>query len=123
MNPCGGLTMPSLIAGLLLMPPLSVTPAGKTVVDTQASLANWEVFSRHKNDTECRKHRDDLRSQLEKAIESSKESSLSPLKTPDKKSKAPEKKGEAFATLKQRATAARCVASNDPLLRAAASSP
>ena len=131
MKPCGALSLAGLIAWLLLMPPLAVTPAGKTVVDAKASLPNWEVFSRHKSDAECRKHRDDLRSQLQKAIDSSKESGVAPTNTPGqagakpagKGGKTPNKSAEAFATLTQRATAARCVASDDPQLRTPAASP
>jgi len=113
---CGGLTAASLIAWLLLMPPFSVTPAGKTFVDSGAPLSGWEVFSQHANDAECRKHRDELRIQLDKALSSTKASDV---KTPDKKhaGKAPSKSQEVFATLRERAGAARCVNADDARLR------
>ena len=81
---CGRLGAASLIAWLLLMPPFSVTPAGKTFVDTHAALSRWEVLSRHASDTECLKHRDDLRAQLEKAAESKVDSGDGSSKTPPK---------------------------------------
>jgi hypothetical protein len=96
------------------MPPFSVNPAGKTVVDTQASLPHWEVLSSHASDTECRKHRDALRAQLEKATDSQMDTGEGSIKPGDKTNgKAADKRKEVFATLKQRAAAARCVASND----------
>lgn len=45
MQPCAHLGAASLIAWLLLMPPFSVNPAGKTFVDTHASLSRWEVLA------------------------------------------------------------------------------
>jgi hypothetical protein len=121
---CGHLGAASLIAWLLLMPPFAIAPGGKTFVDTQASLPKWEVFSRHATDTECRKHRDALRAQLEKATESQIDAGADSGKTAQKTaSKASDKPKQVFATLKQRAAAARCVASNDPRLVAPIPSP
>ena len=123
-QPCGHLGAASLIAWLLLMPPFAIAPGGKTVVDTQASLPKWEVFSRHASDTECRKHRDALRAQLEKATESQTDAGAGPGKTAQKTAtKAADKPKEIFATLKQRAAAARCVASTDARLVAPLASP
>jgi hypothetical protein len=101
MKNCRALSLASLLGWLLLMPPFSVTPAGKTFVDTKAALDRWEVFSEHPSATECRKHRDDLRAQLEKSTAAEKD---------------PDKSKQAFATLKERAASARCVASDDPKL-------
>lgn len=123
-QPCGRVGAASLIAWLLLMPPFSVTPAGKTFVDTQAAVNRWEVLSRHASDTECLKHRDDLRAQLEKAAESKTDSSDASGKSQQQTTtKAAAKRQEVFATLKQRAAAARCVASTDARLVAPAPSP
>ncbi len=117
MQPCAHLGAASLIAWLLLMPPFSVNPAGKTFVDTHASLSRWEVLSRHASDTECRQHRDALRAQLEKAAEAQVDEGEGSAKTPQKTTgKAADKRKEIFASLKQRAAAARCVASNDARL-------
>ncbi len=107
----------SLVAWLLLMPPFSVTPEGKTFVDTEAPISNWETFSSHPSDTECRKHRDKLREELERAAASNRE----------EVNKGSNKKGDksqvAFATLRERADAARCVSSRDIRLRAPSASP
>ncbi|MGO9059952.1 MAG: hypothetical protein ACLQU2_21610 [Candidatus Binataceae bacterium] len=113
---CGGLIAASLIGWLLLMPPFSVTPAGKTFVDSGAPLSSWEVFSHHATDAECRKHRDELRIQLDQAVSSAKPSNS---KTSDKQhaGKALSKSQEVFATLKARAAVARCVDGNDARLR------
>ena len=121
---CGGLIAASLIAWLLLMPPFSVTPAGETFIDSRAPLFSWEVFSQHANDTECRKHRDDLRVQLDKAVASTVPDTGKSDKS-DKKGgvKARTKRQEVFATLKQRAAVARCVDSNDERLRKPAAVP
>jgi len=115
-QPCAHLGAASLIAWLLLMPPFSVNPAGKTFVDTHASLPRWEVLSRHASDTECRKHRDALRAQLEKAAQAQVDAGEGPGKLTEKTGKAADKRKEVFATLKQRAAAARCVTSNDARL-------
>jgi hypothetical protein len=123
---CGGLVAASLIAWLLLMPPFSVTPAGKTFVDSGAPLSEWETFSQHASDTECRKHRDELRVQLDKAVASSPvpadtgKSGKSDKKRADK---ARSKSQEVFATLKRRAAVARCVNSNDARLKKPAAAP
>lgn len=105
----------SLTAWLLLLPPFSVTPAGKNSVDTGAPLSQWEAFSTLPNATECRKHRDSLREQLDKAAASSE-----PVKSTKKKDN---KKQAAFAVLRERAAAARCISADDPRLRAPAASP
>jgi hypothetical protein len=107
---------------LLLMPPFSVTPDGKTFVDTGAPTSKWETFSSHPNDTDCRKHRDQLRAELDKAVASNQ---------PEVKigsgKKGPKKETDegqtAFSTLRKRAEAARCVSSGDVRLRAPAASP
>jgi hypothetical protein len=117
---CGGLNAATLIAWLLLLPPFSVTPAGETYVNPGAPLFSWEVFSRHDNDTECRKHRDDLRVQLDKAVASTVPDTGKSNKS-DKSgkaaAKAPAKSQEVFANLKRRAASARCVNSDDARLR------
>jgi hypothetical protein len=121
---CGGLSAASLIAWLLLMPPFSVTPAGETFVDSGAPLFSWEVFSQHANDTECRKHRDELRVQLDKAVASTVPDTAKSDKSGKKRgSKARTKSQEVFATLKQRAAIARCVDSHDARLRKPAAAP
>src|SRR5579883_2392775 len=111
-----GITAPvfaSLMAWLLLMPPLSVTPAGKTKVDTGASLSNWETVSSHPDAAQCARRRDQLRAQVEKAASENQ---------PGLKSK-PGKDSDsgqvAFAILRQRIAAARCVAGKDPRLHPA----
>jgi hypothetical protein len=115
---CSGVVAAGVLAWLLMMPPFSVTPAGKTFVDTGAPVSRWETFSSHPNDTQCRKHRDELREQLEKAAASHKET----VKKGSDKGSA-EKSQTAFATLRQRAAAARCVSSDDPRLRTPSASP
>jgi hypothetical protein len=121
---CGGLIAASLIAWLLLMPPFSVTPAGETFVDAGGPLYSWEVFSQHATDTECRKHRDDLRAQLDKAVAST-VPDTGKLDKSDKKGggKGRTKSHEVFATLKQRAAIARCVSSKDARLSKPAAAP
>ncbi len=109
-----------LFAWLLLMPPFSVTPAGKTFVDTGAPLYSWETFSSHPNDTECLKRRDKLRDELEKAASSVQPLKKNPGKGSDKDS---DKSQTAFATLRERAGAARCVSSTDQRMRAPAAQP
>jgi hypothetical protein len=111
MTTCGGLAAAGLLAWLLLMPPLSISGAGKTVVNMTAPLSSWEVLSRLPGSDQCRKRRDDLRAQLEKAGTEGADQNGSANAKPSDQSKA------AFATLKERATAARCVADNDPRLR------
>lgn len=127
---CRGVTVAALLAWLLLLPPFSVTPNGKTFIDSGAPLSNWEVFSQHSADAECRKHRDDVRAQLDKAI-----ASVVPDTNQSEKSGKPEKPGkkhkggatakshEVFVTLRQRAAIARCVNSNDKRLRKPEASP
>ena len=112
-----GLYAAGLAAWLLLMPPLSVTHDGKTVVDTGAPISNWETFSKLPNDTECRKHRDKLRQTLAKAAASNGEEVK---KGSDKNG---DKGQTAFATLRERADVARCVSSDDIRLRSPAASP
>jgi hypothetical protein len=123
---CGGLIAASLIAWLLLLPPFSVTPAGETYINSGAPLFSWEVFSQHANDTECRKHRDDLRVQLDKAVASTVPDTGKKDKSDKKsggKASAKSKSQEVFATLKKRAAIARCVDSNDARLRKPAAAP
>ncbi|SRR5579883_2521603 len=106
--------MAALAAWLLLMPPLSVTPAGKTTVDAGAPLSNWETLSTHSSAAECAKRLDQLREQVENAAASIQ---------PAAKGKAARNSDHgqiAFATLKERAAAARCISSTDARLRAAA---
>ena len=104
------------------MPPFSVTPDGKTFVDTQAPISNWETFSRHSNDTECRKHRDQLRAELEKAAPSNQQQVK--IGSGKKGSKKEADEGQtAFATLRKRAESARCVSTSDFRLRAPSASP
>jgi hypothetical protein len=114
---CGGLFAAGLLAWLLLMPPFSVTPNGRAFVDTGALIFNWEAFSSHANDSECRKHRDQLRAELEKAA-----ASYQPAVRTSPKKKA-DKNQVAFSTLRERAEAARCVSSTDVRLRRPAASP
>jgi hypothetical protein len=114
---CSGLVAASLVAWLLLMPPFSVTPNGKTYVDTGAPIYNWETFSSHPSDTDCRKHRDKLREELEKAAASNKE------EVKKGSNKKVDKSQVAFATLRERADAARCVSSSDIRLRTPSASP
>ena len=123
-TPSGHMRAASL-AWLLLLPPFSITSAGKTFVDTQAALSRWEILSRHDSDTECLKHRDQLRAELDQAAESNADSSAeSAVKPPAKTTtKATAKRREVFATLKQRVAAARCVASSDARLAAPTLSP
>ena len=110
---CRGISLAGLLAWLLLMPPFSVTPAGKTFIDSGAPLSSWEVFSQHATEAECRKHRDELRAQLEKAIASAVPDTTASQKSGKKhKGAAPSKSQEIFATLRQRAAVARCVDSN-----------
>jgi hypothetical protein len=116
-KPCGGLFAASLLAWLLLMPPFSVTPNGKAFVDPGAPLFSWETFSSHANDSECRKHRDQLKAELEKAAAESQPRAIKPSK------KKADKSQVAFATLRERAEAARCVSSTDIRLRRPAASP
>jgi hypothetical protein len=103
---CGGLAA-ALTAWLLLLPPLSVTPAGKNFVDTGAPLFQWETFSTLSTDTQCRKHRDALRAQLANSATAAPKSSSGKKGGPSR---------AAFATLRERAAAARCVSSTDPRL-------
>jgi len=70
MKICGALMAASLAGWLLLLPPFSITPAGKNFVDTGAPLYQWETFSTLPDATQCRRHRDSLRQQLEKAAAS-----------------------------------------------------
>jgi hypothetical protein len=115
----GGLLAASLFAWILMMPPLSVSPAGKTVVDTGAPLSRWESFSRHSSAGDCRKHRDHLRQQVEQAAASTVQEPVK--KGSDKEAdKAPT---PPFATLRQRAAAARCVSSSDSRLARPAARP
>ncbi len=111
---CNALIAAGLAAWLLLLPPFSVSPSGKTVVDSGAPLSRWETFSSLPTDTQCRKHRDTLRAQLAKAAASTGEAAEG---TSSKKA---DKKTAAFAMLRERAAAARCVSSTDPRLRAPA---
>jgi hypothetical protein len=120
---CGGLMAASLIAWLLLLPPFSVTPAGETYVNSGAPLSSWEIFSRHDNDTECRKHRDDLRVQLDKAVASTVPDTAKSDKSDKAGAKARAKSQQVFASLKRRAASARCVNSNDARLRKPAAAP
>jgi len=113
---CSGILSASLVTWLLLMPPLSISPAGKTSVDTGAPLSRWETLSTHADDTACRKHRDSLRAALAKSA-----AETQPVKKDSGKDA--EKSKVAFATLRQRAAAARCLASSDPRLRAPSASP
>jgi hypothetical protein len=106
---CGGVLAASLLAWLLLMPPLSISGAGKTVVDMREPLSRWEVFSTHHTAAECSKHRDELRAQLEKAAPS-------PPPPASQSGKHPATANTAFATLRERAAVARCIADNDPRL-------
>jgi hypothetical protein len=115
MRTCGGLAAVSLLAWLLLVPPLSISGAGKTVVDITAPVSRWEALSKHSSAAECSKHRDDLRAQLEKAAPSTGGSDQNP--SAKRSNKPSDKSKAAFATLKERAAAARCVADNDPRLR------
>jgi hypothetical protein len=114
---CSGLLAASLTAWLLLIPPFSVTPAGKTFVDTGAPLPRWETFSSHASAAECSSRRDKLREQLESAAASTGES------VKKGSSKQAEKTQAAFATLRQRVASARCVSGSDARLRTPAASP
>jgi hypothetical protein len=101
-------------AWLLLVPPFSVTPAGKTFVDATEPLYRWETLSTHSDNIECVKHRDQLRESLEKAAASN--------STPI--AKGPREKNQpqaAFAGLRARLASARCVSSTDPRIQAPAS--
>ena len=114
---CNGLIVASLVAWLLLMPPFSVTPDGKTFVNSEAPVSNWETFSSHPSDTDCRTHRDKLRAELEKAAGSNRREVK---KGSNKKA---DESQVAFATLRERVDAARCVSSGDLRLRTPAASP
>jgi hypothetical protein len=124
-TPSGHLGAASLIAWLLLLPPFSITSAGKTFVDAQAALSRWEVLSRHDSDSQCLKHRDQLRAELDRAAASNVDSpGESANQTPEKAAaKATGKRKEVFAALKHRVAAARCIASNDARLAAPVPSP
>jgi hypothetical protein len=103
---CGAITV--IAAGwLLLMPPFSLTPAGKTFIDASAPLYRWETLSSHGDNTECQKHRDQLRQELAKASNGA----------PAKEGKSGDKAQAAFAGLRARLGSARCVSSTDPRLR------
>jgi hypothetical protein len=107
----GGLLAASLIAWLLMLPPLSITSGGKTVVDGNAPLYHWENFSTHPTTKACRDHRDQLRVELQQAG--------GPTPAPPKKGeKAADTNQIAFGLLRQRATAARCISSTDSRLKA-----
>lgn len=111
---CGAIG--AMMAGwMLLVPPFSVTPAGKTFVDTGAPLYRWETLSKHNDDSECMKHRNQMREEIEKAAASNSE--------PQKGSKPNEKAQAAFAGLRARMGGARCVSSTDSRLRAPSPSP
>jgi hypothetical protein len=110
---CNSLMAAGLAAWLLLLPPFSVSPSGKTVIDSGAPLSQWETFSSLPTDTQCRKHRDTLRAQLAKVAASTTEGVEE-----GTSSKKADKKAAAFAMLRERAAAARCVSSTDPRLRA-----
>jgi hypothetical protein len=104
---CGAIA--AIAAGwLLLMPPFSVTPAGKTFIDASAPLYRWEILSSHSDNTDCLKHRDKLREQLKQAS-----SSAAPAKT---EGKSGDKAQAAFAGLRARLGSARCISSTDPRL-------
>ena len=98
-RPCF-VTAVTVLGWVLLMPPFSINPAGKVVVDAAAPLSKWEALSDHPSAAECRKHREQLLSSLGKT---------SP----------PKKDHDVHETLKKRAAAAKCVASNDSRLHPA----
>jgi hypothetical protein len=102
-------------AWLLVVPPFSVTPAGKTFVDASAPLFRWEKLSSHSDNIECVKHRDQLRESLEKAASNA---------IPIKKGAGEKNKTQAaFAGLRARLASARCVSSTDPRLSVPTAAP
>ncbi len=105
-----------LTAWLLLIPPFSVTPAGKNFVDTRAPLYRWEMLSSHPDSAACMKHRDQMRESLEKAATSN-------VPSTKKGSSKNDKAQAAFAGLRERLASSRCVSSADPLLHAPSPTP
>ncbi|GEM_PF-6263448 len=104
-----GMVAAAAAAWLLLVPPFSVTRAGRTVVDASAPLYRWEILSSHSDNGECVKHRDQLRASLEKAATSN--------TAPVKKGAQDKGQAPAFAGLRARLASARCVSSTNPLLQ------
>jgi hypothetical protein len=112
---CSGIAA-VLVTWVLVMPPFSVTPAGKNFVDTRAPLYRWETLSSHPDSAACIKHRDQMRESLEKTAASN----VTPTKKGSRKN---EKAQAAFAGLRERLAGSRCVSSTDPLLHTPAPTP